>query len=108
MPAICGQPPGCYGCPRRRAISSVRCGLFDEVAAIERQQPLPVPLGSVAVIDRPLRKRETVMGVGIDLDLTIGAVLLYALLHLLDDLRRRVNVGLGASEIELGFCLLAG
>ena len=47
--------------------------VYDKVAAIERQQPFPVPLGGVAVVDRPFRKREAVMGAGIDLDLGVGA-----------------------------------
>ena len=33
-----------------------------------------MPLGGVAIVDRPLRKREAVMGAGIDLDLGIGAI----------------------------------
>src|SRR5260370_40465128 len=48
------------------------------------------------------------MGPRINLDLGVGAVLLHALFYLLDDLRRRVDVGFRAAEIELGFCLLSG
>ena len=65
-----------------------------------------MPLGRVAIVDRPLRKREAVMGAGIDLDLGIGA--LHSLFHLFDDLRRRVDVGLGAAEIEFGLGLAGG
>src|SRR5690349_7625073 len=42
-----------------------------EVAAIERQQPLPVPLGGIAVVDRTFREGKAVMGAGIDLDLVL-------------------------------------
>src|SRR5260370_38700327 len=82
--------------------------LCRKIAAIERQQPLPVPLGGVAVVDRPLWKRKTVMGAGIELDLGMGAIGLHLLLDLLDDLHRRVYIGLGATEVNLGLGLLAG
>src|SRR3979411_3283720 len=84
------------------------CRLCREVAAIERQQPLPMPLGGVAVVDRPLWKRKTVMGAGIDFDLGIGVVVSHSLFYFLDDLRRGVDVGFRTAEIELGFCLLPG
>src|SRR5882757_11451522 len=80
--------------------------LRDEVAAIERQQPFPMPLGGVAVVDRALREGEAVMGAGIEFDLVFGP--LHAFLHLLDDLRRRIDVGFGATEIEFGLGLARG
>src|SRR5665213_365045 len=61
-----------------------RTGLLREIAAIERQQPLPVPFRGVAVVNRTLRKGEPVMGAGIDFDLGIGAGVLHALLDLVD------------------------
>src|ERR1019366_7849395 len=67
-----------------------------------------MPLGGVAIVNRPLWKREAVMGAGIDLDLGIGAVFFHSLLYLLDDLRRRVNVGFRTAEIELRLGLLPG
>ena len=48
------------------------------------------------------------MGAGINLDLGIGAVGLHRLLDLLDGLHRRVNIGLRATEIELGPGLPSG
>src|SRR5271165_6786189 len=54
----------------------------------------------VALIDRAFWKSEAVMGAGKDLDLVLRA--LHALAHLLDDVRRRVDVGLRAGEIKLG------
>src|ERR1700754_2713339 len=72
--------------------------LCRQVAAIQRQQPFPVPLGGIAVVDRPLREGKTVMRAGIDLDLGPGAVRLHRLLHFLDGFHRRVDVGLGAAE----------
>src|SRR5262245_43831767 len=77
-----------------------------EVAVIEREQPLPVAFGGVAVIDRALGEGKAVMRAGIDLDLVARS--LHALLHLLDDFLRRVDIGLGAGEIEFGFGLLRG
>src|SRR3982074_2075965 len=65
-------------------------------------------LRRVAVVNRPLREREAVMGAGIDLDLGIGAVGLHLLFYFLDDLHWRVNIGLGATEIQFGLCLLSG
>ena len=65
-------------------------------------------LGGGLVVDRPLRKRKTVMGAGIDLDLGIGTVGLHLLFYFLDDLHWRVDVGLGATEIEFGLGLLRG
>src|SRR5258705_8609243 len=79
-----------------------------EIAAVEREQPLPVPLGGVAVVDRALGEGKAVMRAGIDLDLGIGAVGLRLLFYFLDDLHRRVDVGLGATEIEFGLGLLSG
>src|SRR5260370_6229090 len=67
-----------------------------------------MPLRRVAMVMRKVRKGEAVMGAGIDVDLGIGAVFFHSLLYFLDELRRRVNVGFGAAEIELGFCLLSG
>src|SRR6202158_1773670 len=67
-----------------------------------------MPLRRVAMVNRPLRKREAVMGAGIDLDLGIGAVDLHLLFYFLDDLHWRVDVSLGATEIELGLGLLSG
>jgi hypothetical protein len=58
-----------------------------------------MPLRGVAVVNRTLRERKAVMGAGIDLDLGIGVVLLNALLYLLDDLWRRVDIGFRAAEI---------
>ena len=55
---------------------SERWDLCREVAAIQRQQPLPMPFGGVTIVDRPLRKREAVMGAGINLDLGVGALYL--------------------------------
>src|SRR6478609_5891426 len=75
-------------------------GISGKVAAIERQQPLPVPLGGVAVVDRPLREGEAVMRAGIDLDLVFRS--LHALLDLPDDLGRRVDFGVGAGERHFG------
>src|SRR3954452_15974282 len=77
-----------------------------EIAAVQREQPLPMPLGGVAVVDRALRKGKTVMRAGIDLDLGVRA--LHALLHLVDDFGRRVDVGFRAGEIEFGFGLRRG
>src|SRR4051794_20673914 len=85
----------------------VRCSA-GEVAAIQRQQPFPMPLGGVAIVNRPLREREAVMGAGIDLDLGIGAIVFHSLFHLLDDIRRRVDIGLGAAEIKFSFGLSGG
>src|ERR1700722_11956246 len=82
--------------------------LCRKVAAIKRQQPFPMPLGGVAVVDRSLRKREAVMGVGIDLDLGIGLVGLHGVLELVDDFLRRIHVGFRAAEIKLGLGLLSG
>src|SRR6202171_4798407 len=65
-----------------------------------------MPLGGVTIVNRPLRKREAVMGAGIDLDFGIGAVGLHLLFYFLDDLHRRVDIGLGAAEIEFGLGLL--
>ena len=65
-----------------------------------------MPLGRVAVVDRALRKGEAVMGAGINLDLVPGA--LHAFAHLVDDLLRRIDVGLRAGEIELGLGLARG
>src|SRR5260370_34280101 len=65
-------------------------------------------LGAGLVVDRPLRKRKTVMGAGIDFDLGIGAVGLHLLSYFLDDLHWRVDVGLCATEIEFGLGLLSG
>ena len=61
--------------------------LNGEVAAIQRQQPFPVTLGGIAVVNRPLREGETVMCAGIDLDLGIGSSALYSLFYFLDDFR---------------------
>src|SRR6267154_6416526 len=106
-PAIFGQPQDCCGCPKKRATSSCFSWLRYKVATLEREQPLPMPLGGVAIVNRPLRKREAVMGAGIKLDLGIGAVRLHLLSHSLDDLHRRVDIGLGATEMKssaLVFC----
>src|ERR1700736_1970788 len=65
-----------------------------------------MPLGGVAIVDRPFRKREAVMRAGIYLDLGIGTVLLHRLFDFLDGFHRRVDVGFGTAEIELGFGLL--
>src|SRR6516165_4986285 len=81
---------------------SIKKGL-NEVALAEREQPLPMPLRRVAGIDRALGEGKTVMRAGIDLDLVPGA--LHAFAHLVDDLLRRIDVGLGAGEIELGLGL---
>src|SRR6267154_5380956 len=97
-PAIFGQPQDCCGCPKKRATSSCFSWLRYKVATIEREQPFPMPLGGVAIVNRPLRKREAVMGAGIDLDLGIGA--LHRCRDLVDDLLWRVDVGFGAAEIE--------
>src|ERR1700724_2211693 len=89
--------------------SSLICcpvGPLSEIAAIEREQPLPMPLGRVAVVDRPLRKRKTVMSAGIDLDLVVRAF--HPSFHLVDDFLWGVNVGLGATEIKLGLGLAGG
>src|ERR1700741_551321 len=88
------------------ASSFIFAELSGEVAAIERKQPLPVPLGGVAVVDRAFWKRKSVMGAGKHLDLVAGP--LHAGAHLLDDLRRRIDVGLGAGEIKLGLGLVSG
>src|SRR5712671_8222641 len=74
-----------------------------EIAAIERQQPFPVPLGGVAIVNWPFRKCEAVMGAGIHLDLGMGV--LHRRFHFLDDFRGGVNIGFGAAEIELGLGL---
>src|ERR1700730_15410088 len=78
------------------------------MAAMEPQQPFPMPLGRVTIVNRPLRKREAVMGAGIDLDLGIGAIGLHLLFYFFDDLHWRVDIGLGATEIEFGPGLLPG
>ena len=77
--------------------------LNGEVAAVERQQPFPVPLGGVAIVNRPLREGETVMCAGIDLHLGLGSSALYSLFYLLDDFRGGIDVGFCATEIEFGF-----
>ena len=77
--------------------------LYDEVAAIERQQPLPVPLRSVAIIDRSFREGEAVVGAGIYLDLVVRS--LHAGDDLVDDLLRRVAVGFGTGKIKFSLCL---
>src|ERR1700716_3853527 len=74
-----------------------------EIAAVECEQPLPVPLGGVAVVDRAFWKGKAVMRAGIDFDLVARA--LHGLLHLVDDFLRRVDVGFRAGEIDLGFGL---
>src|SRR4051812_26623198 len=79
-----------------------------EVAAIQRQQPFPVPFGGIPVVDRALGESKTVMGAGIDLDLGIGAIGLHGLLHLVDGFHRRVDVSLRAAEIEFGLGLCPG
>src|ERR1700741_2822195 len=77
-----------------------------EVAPVEREQPLPMPLRGVAVVDRALREGKAVMGGGIDLDLV--ACSLHACAQLFNDLGWRVDVGFGAGEIELGLGLGCG
>src|ERR1700722_17973866 len=67
-----------------------------------------MPLGGIAMVNRPLRKREAVMGAGIDLDLGIGGIVLHGLPYFLDGLHRRVDIGFRAAEIELGLGLLSG
>src|SRR3981081_3816713 len=67
-----------------------------------------MPLGGVAIVNRPLRKREAVMGAGTGLYLGIGGIGFHLLFYFLDDLHRRIDVGLGATEIELGLGLLSG
>src|SRR5712671_1294189 len=67
-----------------------------------------MPLGRVAIVNRPLRKREAVMDAGINLDFGIGAVGLHLLSYFLDDLHWRVDIGLGATEIQFGPGLLSG
>jgi hypothetical protein len=61
-----------------------------------------MPLGRVAIVDRPFRKCEAMVGSGIDLDLGVGAVVLHRLPYFLDGFHRGVDIGLGAAEIELG------
>src|SRR3954451_17520371 len=80
----------------------LRC-LRRKVAAIERQQPLPVPFGGIAGVDRTFREGKAMMGAGVDLDLVVRS--LHAGRDLVDDLRRRVYVGLGAGEIEFSLGL---
>src|ERR1700692_1556932 len=65
-------------------------------------------LGGLAIVNRPLRKREAVMGAGIDLDLGLGGIVFHRLFYLLDDFDRRVNVGFRAAEIEFGLGLAPG
>src|SRR5260370_27424587 len=67
-----------------------------------------MPLGRVAIVNRPLRKREAVMDAGINLDFGIGAIGLHLLFYFLDDLHWRVDIGLGATEIQFGPGLLSG
>src|SRR5437764_15257707 len=86
--------------------NGIESGILTEIAAIERQQPFPMPLGRVAVVDRALRKCKAVMGAGIDLDLVPAS--LHRLLHLVDDLLRRIDIGLGAPEIKLSLGLRRG
>src|ERR1700730_4480663 len=105
-PAIFGQPPDCCGCPKTRATSSCLPWLRYEVAAVERQQPFPMPLGGGAVVNRPLRKREAVMERRINLRRRICAF--HLRVQLFDDLRRRVDIGLGAAEIQFGPGLARG
>src|ERR1700688_654079 len=81
-------------------------GLLGKIAAIKHQQPLPMPLGGVAVVDRPLWKRKTVMGAGIDLNLGVSA--LHRCRDFVDDLLRRVDIGFGAAEVKLGPGLACG
>ena len=57
-----------------------------------------MPFGGIAVVDRTLREGKTVMGAGIDLDLVVRS--LHAGRDLVDNLLRRIDVGLGAGEIE--------
>src|SRR4051794_10066521 len=100
MLAVFEQPPDCGEYPKRPAASSRVPGSGGQVAAIERQEPLPMPLGGITMIDRPFRKREAMMGAGIDFDLRVGT--LHSLHHLFDDFHGRVDIRLGARKIELG------
>src|SRR5215213_7361060 len=59
-------------------------------------------LGRVAIVNRPLREGEAVMGAWIDLDLGLGPIALHSLFHFLDDFRRRVDIRFRATEIEFG------
>src|SRR6185437_10398473 len=44
---------------------------LDKVAFVESEQPLPMPLGGVTMIDGTFREGEAVMRAGIDLDLVL-------------------------------------
>src|SRR5260370_36976621 len=83
-------------------------GLFRQIAAVERQEPFPVPLGRVAVVNRPFWEPKTVMGAGVDFDLGIGVAVFHSLFYFLDDLPRCVKVGFRAGAIEVGLFLLPG
>ena len=48
-------------------------GLPPDVLFLSHGEVRTVPLGGVAIVNRPLRKREAVMGAWINLDLGIGA-----------------------------------
>ena len=44
-----------------------------------------MPLGRVTMVNWPLRKRETVMGAGIDFDFGIGPMVFHSVFQLFDD-----------------------
>src|SRR5207237_9020683 len=67
-----------------------------------------MPLGRVTMVNWPLRKRETVMGAGIDFDFGIAAMVFHSVFQLLDDFHRRVDIGFRATEIEFGCGFLPG
>ena len=62
-----------------------------------------MPFGGIAVVDRTLRESKAVMGAGVDLDLVVRS--LHAGCDLVDNLLRRIDIGLGAGEIEFGLGL---
>src|SRR5437868_9038405 len=59
-----------------------------------------MPLGRVTMVTWPPRKRETVMGAGIDFDFGIGPMVFHSVFQLFDDFRRRVDIGFSAGEIQ--------
>src|SRR5262244_3253140 len=75
---------------------------LSEPPAVERDQPLPVPLGSRLVVAPALGEREAVMDAGIELDFARAAGFSKQTAQLLDHRQRRELVVLGAGDVELG------
>src|SRR5262249_9498724 len=89
--------------PPRRRYSIVERILrsLSQPPAIERDEPLPMPLGRGLVVAPALREGEAVMDTGMELDLARGARLLEKPAQLLDHGQGRELVVLGAGDVEL-------